>query len=176
MEAGTTKDDKLYNFVKKTRTIIEQYERFDIEPKENYDVTLLLNACIGLLFVAHEKYNDSFKGIEKQPFFTNWQRFMNCVEECKCKKRITAGKIKKYYLEDEVPTIKVVCKHIRNSIAHCNFELLADKSHKIVDIKFMDCAKFDKQEQSTFKMKISVNEFKNFAMAVSDYILSRQSN
>lgn len=171
METGKTEKDKLYNFIKKTQAIIEQYKRFEIDPKENYDVTLLLNTCVGLLFIAHEKYRDRFVHINKHALYNNWNRYANCVEECKCKKSQNINGNRIYYLKDETPTIEVVCRHIRNSIAHCNFKTKVNESHKIVSIVFNDSAILDNQVHSTFKMEVSVEDFKEFAMAISDYII-----
>lgn len=171
MEKGKTQKEKLYNFIKKTRSIINQYERFKIEPKENYDVTLLLNACVGLLFIAHEKYKDRFGDIKKLPIYNNWNHYVSCVEKCKCKKSKKVKDNTKYYIKDENPTIKVVCKHIRNSIAHCNFETKTNDSGEIVSIIFKDFVKIDGKVQSTFKMSVSLDDFKGFAMAISDYII-----
>lgn len=169
MEQGKTENEKRYNFIKKTQEIILQYERLNLPKNKYYDVTLLLNASVGLLFIAQQKYNSSFTSQRCKLEFNNWSDVANDVTICK------KYNYDKKIIEDEPVTINSVCRHIRNSIAHCNFVMDTNKTDKVVAIIFDDYKNKSKVDH-TFHLRISVENFKELAMAISNFILKKMDN
>lgn len=80
-------------------------------------------------------------------------------------------KKKKNYRPERI-SLQSVCKHIRNSIAHCRFRLENTSTSKIDQIHFED---YDKNGL-TFSMTIPLQNFTTFTTTVSQYILNLQSN
>ncbi len=160
METG----NREFRFIRKTQKIIEQYNSFNLPPNENYDVTLLLNACVGLLFIAHEKHKNKLPNAKAKYKLELWGIHTENISICK-----------NNHLKDEDITIKSVCKHIRNSIAHCNFET-RNTNKKIDRIIFKDYSNRNGKRMLTFNMEISVNNFEIYAKALSTYILNKEDS
>jgi len=151
------------DFVERTQQLIEQYNRLNLPPEEYYNVTLLLNACVGLLFIAHEKHKDK---LPNQPLqTTTWGINPNQI---KCCKKFDKHK----QIKNETISLKVVCEHIRNSIAHCRFELIKDAKGMINWIRFEDW----NHQNLTFELTISLHDFQEFTKEVSQYILHLQKH
>lgn len=151
MEITENKD-----FIKRTRQIVCTY-------KGEFELTLLLNACIGLLFVAKEKYGNILsKSVQ------NLKSWGIDVDDIKICKHLSKSKI----IVDEKKTVYAVCKHIRNSIAHCNFRF-KNADRKIVGIILYDFVTQEQIKTKTFELSISIPDFKRFVLSVSDYILQK---
>lgn len=153
-----------YDFVERTQRLIEQYNRLNLSSEEYYNVTLLLNACVGLLFIAHEKHKNKLPNKTLQ--ITTWGINPHQIKCCKIFDR------HKQTLKNERVSLKIVCKHIRNSIAHCRFELKTNATKTIDRIHFEDW----NNNNLTFDLTISLRDFRNFTHEVSQYILNLQSN
>jgi len=151
-----------YDFVERTQKLIEQYNNLHLPPKEYYDVTLLLNACVGLLFVAHEKHKDKIPDELLQ--IPTWGINPNQIKCCKKFNRL------KHTFEAESKSLRIVCKHIRNSIAHCHFDLKTNASNTIDRIHFKDW----NHQNLTFDLTISLHDFREFTQEVSQHILKLQ--
>ena len=151
-----------YDFVERSQRLIKQYDCLNLPPEGKYEVTLLLNACVGLLFIAHEKHKDKLP--DKTLQTTTWG--IDPIKIICCK---TYSK-KQKSLKDEKISLKVVCKHIRNSIAHCNFKLQTDATRTVDRIHFKDQYNGD----STFNLTISLRDFQVFTHEVSQHILNLQ--
>ena len=67
-----------YSFIERTQKLLEQYDKVNLPPEEKYEVTLLLNACVGLLFICREKFNDKLPN--KAARLADVQ---NCVTICR---------------------------------------------------------------------------------------------
>lgn len=163
MEKGKTLEEQQYNFIKKTQEIIVQYDKLTLPESKEYDITLLLNASVGLLFIAQQKYNSSFTNIEHEPAFNNWPNILNNVSICRKYNKGTKR------VENESITIKSVCRHIRNSIAHCNFGYVTNKADRVIEIVFDDYGHND----HTFHLQIAVEDFRNITTAISNFILKK---
>lgn len=142
-----------YDFVERTKMILEQYDKFQVSETEYFDVTLLMNCSIGLLFVATEKYNNVLSEKDKEPL-SNWG--------------IEASDIKTILNQNNNSmTIERVCKHIRNSIAHYNFTLNPGRDKKIESIHFLDSY----HNGTTFDYTVSVEKLKSFLLKVANAII-----
>lgn len=166
MEKGKTLEEQQYNFIKKTQEIIVQYGKLNLPESKEYDITLLLNASVGLLFIAQQKYNSSFTNIEHEPALNNWPYIENKVSICRKYNKGTKR------VENESITIKSVCRHIRNSIAHCNFRYVTNNADRVIEIVFDDYSHND----HTFHLQIEVEDFSNIAIAISNFILKKMES
>ncbi len=153
-----------YNFIERSQKLIKQYKELNLPPEEYYDVTLLLNACVGLLFIAHEKHKNKIPNCTLK--YPTWGIDTNYIKCCQI-----FDKKKKNYRPERI-SLQSVCKHIRNSIAHCRFRLENTSTSKIDQIHFED---YDKNGL-TFSMTIPLQNFTTFTTTVSQYILNLQSN
>ena len=146
-----------YNFIERTQKILEQYDSFNLPEKENFDVTLLLNCCVGLLFVAKEKVA-SFLRRNKENLI-DWH-----IDEKKIKV------IKNHNLKDEEKSLFNVCKHLRNSIAHYHFRAYHEGDGKAIinRIEFTDFqGEGETPEKQTFLYTSSVEDFRDFLKKLS---------
>lgn len=87
------------NFIKRTKSIIHQYEDFSSENKERYEVTLKINCLFGLLIIPKTAYYSEFRS------------------------SITVKDGSKYYIEinnKQVETCdsKILFHCLRNALAH----------------------------------------------------------
>ena len=48
-----------FDFVERTKKIIEQYDNLTIPEKDKFEVTLLLNCFVGLLILPQQKWYDN---------------------------------------------------------------------------------------------------------------------
>ena len=135
-----------YNFIVRTQKLLEQYDNVKLPPEEKYEVTLLLNACVGLLFICKEKYND------KLPDSTaKLDEIKNCVTICR-----TYDDSSKIVVNEE-KTVASICRHLRNSIAHCHFSFNStkqiNKKRVITSIIFRDSCIVEYKDKMNKKRK-----------------------
>ena len=139
-----------YDFIERTQKLLEQYDRQLLTEEEKFEVTLLLNASVGLLFICKEKYNDMFP--------TN-VKHLDIIQNAVA---IETDK-----------SISNICRHIRNSIAHCNFELNSS-ARKIKSITFTDYPMGDdKAGKENFRLKIKVDVLREFLLDISTQIVNK---
>ena len=153
------------DFIRRTQIIVNQYH------DGNFDVTLLINCVIGLLFIAKEKFGSVFPQLSDSTSFDNWGLKKEDIKYCK--HYSSKGKS----VVDEKITIKSVIKHIRKSFAHCNFTTVS-KDSIITGILLKDYyvphQDFNKATL-TFEMLISIERLKCFLLEVSSYVLQQKN-
>ena len=133
-----------YDFVSRTREILAQYKTLNLPEDKNYDVTLFINACVGLLFVAKETGSLPTGTIQQYG--------------------LVFAQIPKNNMGASESELEAICRHIRNSIAHKRFKT----SGKPIDTLYFE----DRNETDrTFYMEVSLTEFKTFVMNISKYFL-----
>ena len=154
-------------FVKRTKQLVKSYQG-------DYEASLLINMSIGLLFVAKEKYGFALGRIKNTDVLNQWGIDPGCIKCCKHFNR------KKNKVEDEPKTLNSICRHIRNSLAHCNFEVVNDNERRIiVAYRLFDWCFIDRDNNNpvkTFEYEISVESLKRFLNAVSDYIIKNHKS
>ncbi len=134
------------DFIKRTKEDIKTYSK-------EYDVTNLINSCLGLIVIPKElkiqklpnyKFNDENKkyGVTKAS-----------IELCK----------------DENYSLNNVVRHIRNGISHglIDFESSSGSTIDFIIISDRRC----EEAPINFTMKFSTEEFKTFALKVADEFL-----
>ena len=148
------------DFIKRTKRIIEQYEQLvmPIVPKiEQYETTLFLNCLVGLLIIPEQKWFENLP--ETVVTEIEWGISPAIISIITDSKGIQEDK-----------TVKNVAKHLRNSIAHNNFNVL--KADVITDIRFKDY-KDKRKTLQTFSAIISVKEITKFVQKFAEEALKQ---
>ncbi len=52
-----------FDFINRTKTIIEQYDNLQISEKEKFEITLMLNCLVGLLILPQQNWFDSLPAV-----------------------------------------------------------------------------------------------------------------
>lgn len=151
-----------YDFVKRTSEILYQYEEYakeilkDSRKKEKYDVTLLLNSCVGLLLLPRQLW---FNKLPKDLLGDGkWG-----IKDSHISLMGKDGK--------ESKNVRNLVCHLRNSVSHLRIfdEIVTDKNGDIEKITFKDCLPDDVTQ--TFEATISINDLKVFLQKLSTEML-----
>jgi len=137
-----------FDFITRTKKIIEQYDSFKIDEKDKFEVTLLLNCLVGLLILPQQNWYDSL------PTDIMSQKEWGINPE-------HISSIKK----GETKNVKDVARHLRNSVAHYRFKAFDNSSDKISSIKFED---FDTNGIKTFEAIIPLPNLRQFTNRLTD--------
>ena len=128
------------DFAERTKTLIENY-------KGNYEVTLLVNCCLGLIVVPKERY---WKNIPNKVIPENgelWGLSRKTVS-VKCKER-------GYVLRD-------VIRKIRNGICHFKIRSIPNENKQIEFLEISD--------NGGFVAKLSVSQLKDLAFSLTEHV------
>ena len=136
------------DFIERTQKIVKSYHA-------EWDVTILINCCVGLLIIpfteiSSKKYSKHLNGdINK----SEWGIALKDV------------KIETDY------SIKNITRRLRNSIAHNRFVYLpkSDNAKIIGEIKFTDRANGSRSDN--FELTVSVEDFRKFLDKLSQTML-----
>ena len=140
--------DKI-QFVQRTTDILKDY-------KGKYEVTLLINAAVGLLFCGHEAHTYPQVDINNIGI-TDW----------------SSSYTDKTTKSAELLTIDSLTRHIRNSIAHNRFEFI-NENRLIKRIKFSD---INPHTSERCEFTISIDSFRELASKIGEaYIQHMQTN
>jgi len=133
------------DFIRRTYEILHGY-------RGKYNVTLLINCCIGLLILPKEKWDKNLPiGDINQ---NEWGISPNDI------------KIATDYKINEV------VRHLRNSIAHYRYTFSYDSTNKkITEITFKDMQ--NRATHNNFELTISVKNFKKFLYKFSQTMLNK---
>ena len=145
------KNNTEYNFIERTRSLVQQYDRLRLSKKDRYDVTLLLNACLGLLVIIEERYKTY-----RPKKFKSLDSLRSATTLCLNKNR-----------NQKVKNCKNIFGHLRNSIAHCHFYVSEIKNEKITKICFKNY--LNDTENETEKLFEAVIEVDTLKMALLEY-------
>jgi len=140
-----------YDFVSRTKEIINQYNSFPIPINEKYETTLLINCMVGLLIVPQQYW---FKKLPTE---------IISKEKWGFDKTNIKDNNKGY-------SIKEIAVHIRNCLAHYRYVIFSNEkkeiSHIIIE-DYIDNAKTNK----TFEATISIDSLRTFADKLSSEFL-----
>lgn len=146
------------DFIERTQKLLEQYDKLFLKNSEKFEVTLLLNACVGLLIICTEKYDNKLPTTVK-----GFNEIKAKTTKCLSKK-----------LNSQTINVRNTCRHLRNSIAHCKFKTNNGKDKKIESITFRDFLNRDcKPEEQTFEAKIPINILKEFLIDLSTQTINK---
>ena len=122
-----------YNFIKRTRSLVQQYDCLGLSEADMYDVTLLLNACLGLLVIIEERYKTY-----RPKKFKSLDSLKSATTLCLSKNFNPKSK-----------NCKNIFGHLRDSIAHCHFyisEIVGDKITKICFKNYLNDAEIETEK------------------------------
>lgn len=141
-----------YDFISRTKEILEQYDKFSIETK--YEKTLFMNCCIGLLVVPQQWSDKNDLNIH------NKITLSGLVDEC-------VWGINSPDIKENIPktgftalSIENIAYHFRNSLCHYHFEALAKDTEKIDTLCIEDY--YPDNVTKSFEMTISFDNFIKF--------------
>ena len=147
------KNNTEYNFIERTRYLVQQYDRFGLSEKDRYDVTLLLNACLGLLVIIEERYK-TYRPIK----FKSFDSLRSATTLCLSKN-----------FNQKIKNCKNIFGHLRNSIAHCHFYISEIKDEKITKICFKNFLNDTESDaEKIFEATIDVGVLKNALLEYSE--------
>jgi len=135
-----------YDFIDRTKEILKQYDDYfkDKDKKNKYEITLLMNAFVGLLILPQQHWFDDLPSelITKKEWGIDTSHI---------------GFLKK----GEQKTVNEVARHLRNSVSHYRFTAFDNKHGDISQIQFRD---YQDEEETikTFEATIPVSALKKF--------------
>jgi len=133
------------DFINRTRYNLEGYSR-------EYEITNLINCCLGLIIIPKQKLHDRLP----KYVFDNVDSKFGIT-----KRNIT-------YEENDDYEIHNILRHIRNGLAHGRIDQKTERG-EIIGLRIHD--KRTENGGENFAMEFSVQEFKNFAVSVSDLFI-----
>ena len=138
----------IIDFARRTRRNLEFIEAAEKQGEDVLEVTQLANSLLGLLVFPREHY---MKTIPNTPL-------SKLVEQGWPDIRTTYGKLKK-------DTLRQLMRMLRNSIAHCNVEFLADADSQITGIKVWNIYEDKKGETrtKTWEAELSIADLRSIA-------------
>lgn len=137
-------------FAERTKHVYEDAKKGD------YEVTALINCMVGLLIVPKErlfdKIDNAILGNEKVA------ELKKCV------------KANSYH---QTLDLKFICRHLRNAVAHSNFEFKAEKPVIIGNPLIINSVVFEDHDDFGHSCDIEMNtdQLENFLYAFTDSIL-----
>lgn len=146
-------------FIERTKSLLEQYDKLEVVPnqEEKYEVTLLLNCCVGLLILPQSKWHVRIP--QEEISSLQWGIDPSKISICKSKS-----------LVDEPKNLQNVTRHLRNSIAHHNFTILKNENEEIGSIEFKDFPPRTKSTK-TFELTIEIKPLKKFLLKFSEEMI-----
>jgi uncharacterized protein YxjI len=130
------------NFIKRTQKNLENY-------KGEFETTNLINNCLGLIIIPKQKLNEH---LPKYIFDDENNDY-----------GITKKNIE-FENKDDFSLSKIL-GHIRNGLSHGRIEQKTENG-QIVGLRIHD--KYNGNDEETFAIEFSIDEFKKFAIAVSN--------
>lgn len=138
-----------FDFIIRTKKLIEQYENLQIAEKDKFEVTLLLNCLVGLLILPQQNW---FNNLPKDLISEKeWGIAPHHISSIK---------------EGEPKNVENVARHLRNSVSHYRFNAFDNSSNKISRIKFEDFNSNGK----TFEALIPIKNLRDFTNKFTVYL------
>ena len=141
-----TEKEFIRDYIERTKL---NYERLKAGP---YEVTQLINSAIGLLIIPEQKLYDKItnKLISKQ--------LLNEL--------IVHIQINTY---DKQPNLKIIARHLRNSVAHARLELKAQEQPEFDKPLLIESVIFrDEDGEKSFQIELPIETLEQFFYAFSD--------
>lgn len=140
--------DKLEKeFIKRTLELLK------LQSEVEYEDTLFVNLCIGLLIIPREAYKDRFEQIKNE--YINYDEWGICEDNIEIIK------------PNNEKSIDSVVRHIRNSISHGHFHFKSEDNKNITHIFLEDML----NDKKTFEATFPIGDFKEFVVKIANYAL-----
>lgn len=131
-----------HEFIRRTLTLVEEYEKY----KGEYDATLLVNCLLGLLILPKETWYQKIPDVAFQDL-SNWG-----IEP----DSLMSGE--RQYGYEHRPNLKQLVKKLRNAVAHFDVKPI-NGDGKVDGFSFTDrdgfCAKLSLEEIKTFVTRLA---------------------
>lgn len=148
------------DFIFRTRQILVQYEQ-----NCNYEKTLFLNCCVGLLIMpqqcADQDKNISVDGLVD---YENWGIDI---------KKIKTNKLGR---GNNINSIENIAYHIRNAICHYRLDIMDCNKKYIENVHIIDKGGDDANAPITFDLELSFDDFRKFVLKYADKLEEKLKN
>lgn len=144
-----------FDFVERTKKIIEQYDNLKLPEKDKFEVTLLINCLVGLLILPQQNWYDSLPTeIISQKEWGIGTEHISSIKQ------------------GETKNVKDILRHLRNSVSHYRFKAFDNSTNKISRIQFED---FDQNKNKTFEALIPLANLRKFTDRLSDVFMTEMN-
>lgn len=142
-----TEKEFIRDYIERTKL---NYERLKAGP---YEVTQLINSAIGLLIIPEQKLYDKI---------TNKMISKQLLNEL-----IVHIQINTY---DKQPNLKIIARHLRNSVAHARLELKAQEQPEFDKPLLIESVIFHEMRmaEKSFQIELPIETLEQFFYAFSD--------
>lgn len=152
-----TNEKQELDFIKRTQKVLKQYQELNIDEKNKFEVTLLVNCLVGLLIVPKEEWYEDLPDTLLTK--NEWGIDPNTIS---------------FITEGEEKNIKNFVRHLRNSVSHYNF-YLTSTNKKISSIRFEDFT--DRTKTTiTFDAIMKVEDLQKFLEKFSSTMLALKAS
>lgn len=140
------------DFAKRTKHNLELIEQHRTHGGEAYEVTQLINSCLGLLVLPQQSYMDS-------------------IPETSIKELVEMGWVIPEVHGDypQVENLKQLIRYMRNAIAHFNVKFISDSEDRIQTIKVWNINRGKK----TWEATLGLDELKSLLYKFIELIEGR---
>ena len=145
--------DLVKDFAERTEHNLEALRKFQKDGFEFYEVTQLINSCLGLLILPKENYVTNIPEIP--------------LEQLKSDKW-PIPEIEGNF--EQVKDLRELIRYLRNAIAHFNIEFIADTNRNIEGIKVWN---INRDEKITWKAKLSIKQLEMLLNKFSELIMKQ---
>ena len=147
-----------FDYIERTIDILKGYHG-------KFNATMLINSATSLLTFINENYKQQMRLASNSMTVDMWGLSLSKITRCGIIRHANGC------FCAQTPTINIVVRHIRNSLAHGNFEQIVNSNQKIICFILKDYDEFASAiDKQTFEISVSLSELKNFLLAMSTYI------
>ncbi len=143
----------IVDFAQRTRANLEFIEAAEQDGKSVFEVTQLANSMLGLLVFPRENYT---KNIPETPL-------SDLVNQGWPEIHTTLGKLPK-------DNLRQLMRMLRNSIAHCNVEFVADTDSVITGIRLWNSITRNGRKSKTWQTELSIADLRTIAFKFIELI------
>ncbi|SFG37312.1 HEPN family nuclease [Neptunomonas qingdaonensis] len=144
------------DFAKRTRKNLEYIEQGKKEGNEVYEITHLINSCLGLLVLPHENY-------------------INSIPTTSLDKLKDQGWVVPQTINGTQPNdLKDLIRLLRNGVAHCNIAFTADSESKLDTLKIWNTQ--PRSGEKTWETELGFEELRSILFKFSDLILEHSEH
>lgn len=148
--------DHKINFIERTLAILKSYEKHS-----EYEKTLFLNCCIGLLIMPQQcAVKDPSIIINEDVDKKQWGIDIEKI------------KVNVHAKGSSATSVENIAYHFRNSMCHYRFDVISCNKDNIENIIISD--KFrETDEEYTFYMEIRFNDFRKFVLTYAEVLKAK---
>jgi hypothetical protein len=116
----STYKNQEFDFIQRTKSLIEQYDNLQLPKESKFEVTLLLNCMVGILILPRQQWFDQ---LPTELISNNkWDLDNSHIS----------------LIQEPEISVKNIVRHLRNSISHFRFKVFGNSDEETDKIKFED--------------------------------------